>query len=261
MGTFGCYTGKMGVRKEQKEIFVSQMMKLLNYGGMMELETVQIFGRKLWLLKPAKILPGGKFTFWFNYFEDDFWEDASFDADSCCLWSEKIGSAEFSDVIIAAYFLFEMYDDKPGFTIVNGNIVNDTAYVGWLNHLLKTDFSMKRRFRLWENMEACAFSWRREGYDAPDAEKVISSVPLGLELYSGGTELADLFFIIHGTESLEKSELVPGTYPADVSGCKKALEYFLYGRDEAEAIDTGRPSPKRPGRPGKLFRHGYERNR
>ena len=65
---------------------------------------------------------------------------------------------------------------------------------------------------------------------------MISSVPLGLELYSGGTELADLFFIIHGTESLEKSELVPGTYPADVSGCKKALEYFLYGRDEAEGM-------------------------
>ena len=238
MGTFGCYAGKTGVRKEQKEIFASQMMKLLNYGGMMGVEAVQIFGRKLWLLKPAEILPGGKFTFWFNYFEDDFWEDASFDAHSCSLWSDKIGSAEFSDVITAAYFLFEMYDDEPGFTEINGDIVKDTAYVGWLNHLLKTKFSMKKRFRLWENMEAYAFGRRREGYDAPDAEEVMSSVPTGLELYSGGTDLADLFFIIHGTESLKESELVPDTYPADVYGCRKAVEHFFCGRDEEEAMQT-----------------------
>ena len=35
MGTFGGYTGQMRIKEEQKELFAKQIMKILNYGGMM----------------------------------------------------------------------------------------------------------------------------------------------------------------------------------------------------------------------------------
>ena len=35
MGTFARYTGKMDIPEEKRECFGRQMMKILNYGGMM----------------------------------------------------------------------------------------------------------------------------------------------------------------------------------------------------------------------------------
>ena len=40
MGTFARYTGKMDIPEEKRECFGRQMMKILNYGGMMQFEKV-----------------------------------------------------------------------------------------------------------------------------------------------------------------------------------------------------------------------------
>ena len=88
------------------------------------LEAVNMYGSELGLLIPAKILPGGKSEFWYNYFEDAAWEPAGFDASDCDFWTNKIGSQEFNDVVTAANFLYEVHDDgNPGFVEINGEIV------------------------------------------------------------------------------------------------------------------------------------------
>ena len=235
MGTYGSYTGKMKILDERKEDFARQAAKLLNYGGMMGFERISMYGHDMGLLKPVELYPGGKVYFHFNYFEDDRWETAMFDANDGYFRSEKIGEQEFCDVVTAVHFLYEMYDEDPGFVEINGDIVNDSSYVGWINHLLGTDFSMKKRFRMWENLEAYALE-QVEEYDPPYEADVMELIPAGMGYQAGGTELSDLLYIARGTETLTETETEPGTYPADVYGCKKALAAFLESNPGEDAV-------------------------
>lgn len=66
MGTFGSYTGKMNIPDERKDEFAGQAAKLLNYGGMMQLERISMYGHDMALLKPVELYPGGKVHFHFN---------------------------------------------------------------------------------------------------------------------------------------------------------------------------------------------------
>ena len=224
MGTFAAYTGKMKIPEEKRNCFRQQMMKLLNYGGMMQLERVSLFGRELILLCPVKLSKKGNVDFWYNYFEESRWEDAGFRADDSTFYSNKIGSCEFNDIILAAYMLYEMYIETPGFAECNGEIIDPQLYGGWLNHILGTEFSMERRYNLWENAEYIAFS--RMDYDTPFSVTELKDLISNEFEIAGGTELADLFYIIDGTETLETAHIVPGSYPDDVYRCKKALISF-----------------------------------
>lgn len=235
MGTYGCYTGKMNIPEEKKDEFARQAAKLLNFGGMMQFEQISMYGHDMGLLKPVELYPGGKVYFHFNYFEDDSWETAMFDANDGYFRSEKIGGQEFCDVVTAIHFLYEVYDDNWGFAEINGDIINNSGFVGWINHLLGTDFSMKKRFRIWENMEAYALG-RVGEYDNPTKGDVLAFIPFGMRYQAGGTELTDLLYITQGTETLTETEVEPGTYPADVYGCKKALEVFLESAQDEDAV-------------------------
>ena len=82
MGTFARYTGKMDIPEEKRECFGRQMMKILNYGGMMQFEKVD---------------------FWYNYFEESSLENGGFYVNDSIFYSSKIGNCEFCDVILAAY--------------------------------------------------------------------------------------------------------------------------------------------------------------
>lgn len=182
-----------------------------------------------------ELYPGGKVTFHFNYFEDDSWETAMFDADKTYFRSGKIGGQEFCDVVTAVHFLYEVYDDGPGFAEINGEIVNERGYVGWINHLLGTEFSMEKRFRLWDNLEAYALE-RVGEYEDPTERELMDLIPAGMGYQAGGIELSDLMYIVHGTETLTETEIEADTYPADVYGCKKALEAFFELNPGEEAV-------------------------
>lgn len=228
MGTFGGYIGSMRIAEEKKELFVKQMSRLLNLGGMMQFEEISMYGHDMGLLKPIEIFPGGKVYFHYNYFEDDSWETACFESDSCILWSEKIGWAEFGDVIIAGYTLYEAYDEEGGMAEVNGDIVESSSYMGWINNILGTSFSMKNRFKLWEKAEECAFCRIESGYNEAFTESVLETfIPDDLKYAAGGIELADLLYIIKGTSSLCNKDVIDGSYPADILNCKRVLKNYF----------------------------------
>ncbi len=224
MGTFACYAGEMNIPEEKRNCFGKQMMKLLNYGGMMQIEQVSLFGRKLVLLSPVELSEEGDVSFWYNYFEESSWENASFNVNDSTFHSGKIGSCEFSDVILAAYMLYEMYSETPGFAECDEEILDLQFYGGWLNHILGTEFSMEKRYNLWENAEYIACS--RINYSEPFSIWELKTLISNKFKIAGGTELADLLYIIYGTKTLETTHIVPGSYPGDVYRCKKALISF-----------------------------------
>ena len=236
MGTFGGYMGSMYIPEEKRDEFARQVMKILNYGGMMQVEGISMYGHDMALLKPVELYPGGKVDFYFNYFEDDSWETAGFDADRGYFYSGKIGGREFCDVVTAVYFLYEAWNDEPGFAEIDGDVINDCYYTGWINHLLGTQFSLKKRFRIWDNVEAYALG-RVGDYEDPTVGDVMQFIPIGMRYGAGGVEFSDLMYITHGTALLEDAETEPGTYPADVYGCKKALEVFLGKNQNDTAVN------------------------
>ncbi len=237
MGTYGEYTGRMIIPEGKKEEFAKWVVKLLNYGGMMQFEQISMYGHDMALLKPLELYPGGKVEFYFNYFEDDVWEDAGFNADTGYFYSNKIGGAEFNDVVTAVHFLYEVCDEDYGFADINGSVVNESRYVGWINHMLGTNFSMKKRYSLWDNAERFALE-RVEDYEEPlTVDDVMDFIPLEGRYAAGGIEFSDLMYITDGTKTLTIDEIVPGTYPDDIYQCKKALEVFFEKEKNEKAVD------------------------
>ncbi|MGN0438325.1 MAG: hypothetical protein ACI4F4_07345 [Lachnospiraceae bacterium] len=231
MGVFGEYSGEINIAESDKEQFIAHMSKLLNYGGMIQFEHVSMFGYEVALMKPVEVALGEKISFHYNYFEEDAWESAGFDTNDCKLWSGKIGSCEFDEVIMAGYMLYEAYTKQPGMAMLNGEIIKSTYYMGWINQVLGTSFSMKNRFKLWEQAEAYIFSELEYGYrycDSDYADILYDMIPNHLLYAACSTELADLMYIGRGTSELEecRDTLKEGTYPADVYHCREVIRKY-----------------------------------
>lgn len=90
-GAYAVYQGKKGINERDQIAFSRQMVKILNYGGMMSFDVVYALDHEIGLLRPAKLYPGGKTVFYYNYFEDESWELAEYDSKTCSLWTEKVG--------------------------------------------------------------------------------------------------------------------------------------------------------------------------
>lgn len=226
MGTYASYFGEKDIPEEKRNCFRQQMMKLLNYGGMMQVDRVSMYGRELLLISPVELSKEGDVDFTYNYFEERGWEDAGFDGNKLTFYSNKIGGCEFNSVILAAYMLYELYDEAPGFAECDGEMIDPKFYGGWLNHILGTEFSMEKRYHLWENAEYIAFSRTNDNDNDPFSMSELRTMISDEFEAAGGTELADLLYIIHGTETLDIAHIVPGSYPDDVYQCKKALIDF-----------------------------------
>lgn len=233
MGTYvaynGCFEPPTGKKKKIKE----NIIKLLDAGGMMHIESAKMFKREIYLLcKPKE--SNENITWNYNYFEDDMWETACLNLDNMQIYSAKVGNEEFCDVMTALYTYLEVEDKAPGFVECNGDIVSDTKYVGWINHVLGTGYSLGKRFHLWENVETLI---ENEWYGETNirAEDVLALIPKDLRNAAGGTDLADLLRIEHGTSGLVNGEVEPNTYAEDVWKCKKAVENFCAEyQEEAE---------------------------
>lgn len=229
MGSFISYRGNATIPEDKKELFTSQMCRILNLGGMMSTSEVKMFGCTITLLQPVEIGAGNKISFYYNYFEDRPWESAGFDTDKCYLWSGKVGDAEFSDVMSAAYMLYEVYDPEYGFAEKDGDFVMAGETIGWLNHILGTHYGIGKRANIWECIE-----WDTD----PDytSRGILSQlrdlIPYNYRGAVGGTDLADLLYIDNGTSHLSEERVQQGSYPADILKCKRALEKYFAAEQE-----------------------------
>lgn len=235
MGTFGSYTGSMSISDKKKEEFTEYLLKLLNYGGMMQFEEVRLYGKEILLIKPVEPDGEGNAYFHFNYFEDDTWESAGYRSGNTSFFSGKIGWKEFCDVVTAVRVLYELYDDDMGYAGIDGKIVEASPYVGWINHVLGKNFSLKHRFRLWELFKKYCLKRMELGDDDPAGSyDIMDIIPSSLSRGLGGTELADICYMTKGTDSLQKEEIAPGSYPELIFQCRELLKQYFDGRKNSE---------------------------
>lgn len=229
MGTFASYNGNMDIPEEKRKIFTEQMLKILNYGGMLQFEKVNIYGKQIALIKPPEPDEDGNVEFHYNYFEDDAWESAQFNTKDATLYTGKIGSDEFNWAIRAAYSLYEAYDEGVGRALQDMTEVDAGYAIGWINHILGTDFTVKNRFRLWEYFE------KENLLDGNTSNisigTIVRSVPSTQYKGLGGIEFADICYILEGTKDLEEEILIKGSYPETILKAKRALQEY-YDKNE-----------------------------
>ena len=237
MGTYVWYSGVADYPPEKRKRIKENILKILDAGGMMQVESVKNNNQELYVLcKPEKD-QNNRILWNFNYYEDDMWETASLDCNNLQIYSNKVGNAEYKDVMLALYMLEELEDSGIGFTECNGDVVSEEKYVGWINQILGTNYSFRKRFNLWENAE-----WyvENENYEEMyiSMEEFLNLIPVNLRYAAGGTELADLMWIINGTSSLLPRDLDPDSYAYDVWKCQRAIqEIFIKNlEDEEEKI-------------------------
>ena len=233
MGVFASYDGNIEIPAPLRTEFNQRMLKLLNLGGMMQIEKVSMFGKEILLLKPLSLSEKNEVSFYFNYFEDDSWETACFYADDSSLWSGKIGNLEFNNVMSAAYMLYELYTKDIGFARVDGALIDEPDFIiGWFNQIFGTKYSLEKRFRLWDSLEFLALDGKEGELDGDDLVMEFEHLlPNHALIFTGGTELADILCILHGTDIfLKVDELIPDTYPAEIMACREKIKAYFQER-------------------------------
>lgn len=196
MGTFATLFQKAGaeIPDGKMEEFRDRIEKLFQAGGMMEVEHVELCGKKAVTIRKASMHDYGM-DFYYNYFEDDVWENAGFSARSGKVWSEKIGWREFHQVVVAAYVLESLYIDGTAVVTVNGELVTSPVYIAWINYLFQEHYLQKN------NDPWSLFEMKHEKMDTD------------LEIYGWDNFIQDLYGLIGyyevkavltGTEAIEK---------------------------------------------------------
>ena len=140
MGTFVGVMGNVSIPKEQWETYVEQMLTVLTQGGMMQYDTIQLYGKNIMLAhKPEFDTDRGVVDWQYNYIENDYWEQCTLDA-SGWLTTGKVGQNQFRNVMQAAYVLETYAPGANAFAHMNGHLFPTDRYVGWLNQILGTNF-------------------------------------------------------------------------------------------------------------------------
>ena len=144
MGTFAGLFREGRIPENKKDEFIRRVELLFQAGGMMEMQYIQLFGKKVATLRKASMHDDGM-NFFYNYFEEGVWENAGFDKESMHIWSGKIGWDCFHTAVVAAYVLEALYLDGPAVPIVDMDLVAAYRYTGWINYLFQEHFLLKNR--------------------------------------------------------------------------------------------------------------------
>ena len=143
MGTFVGIVGKTEVPKEHLETYVKQMLTVWKYGGMMQYETVRLYGKSITLIHSPEFDADEWYMICqYNYFENDSWQPCVLNqlGDVC---TGKVGQHQLRDVMQAARVLVELSSKNDALALMNGRLFLTDKHIGWLNQILGTDFKTR----------------------------------------------------------------------------------------------------------------------
>lgn len=143
MGTFVGIVGKTEVPKEHLETYVKQMLTVWKYGGMMQYETVRLYGKSITLIHSPEFDADEWYMICqYNYLENDSWQPCVLNqlGDVC---TGKVGQHQLRDVMQAARVLVELSSKNDALALMNGRLFLTDKHIGWLNQILGTDFKTR----------------------------------------------------------------------------------------------------------------------
>ena len=125
--------------------------------------------------------------------------------------------------------LYELYDARYGFAQQDTDFINASYTIGWINHALGTQYTPGKRANIWACIEHDIL--KKERYDLRRSD-LTDLIPYSWRQAAGGTDLADLLYILEGTKDLSEENVEKGTYPYDVLECRRALENLFHSEDQ-----------------------------
>lgn len=138
-------------------------------------------------------------------------------------------------IMIGAFIAACIFNINVIFIVIISGIIGIIRT--WINQILGTNYSFRKRFNLWENVV-----WYIENEKCEEMhismKELFELIPKNLRYAAGGTELADLLWVINGTSSLLPRDLDSDSYAYDVWKCQRAIqEIFIKDlEDEEEKI-------------------------
>lgn len=231
MGTFLGYFGDQTIPEDKREEFTRRVLTVLDQGGMLDLEDVSLFGKRVWLLKPPQALPGkDTILFCHNYFEQDTWETGSYDPISCCFHTNKVGWRQFNLVCSAVYVLYEFYTDSFGIASEDAHVYDAREIIGWLNDLFQSRYDNRRASNPWRVYQLLP-DYRRD--DDPLVQLADGSPmdPMGMLIYLTVTRKANQEALWESTESASGA---PHNILDCISRAERALAELTAGDEEPD---------------------------
>ena len=233
MGTFLGYFGDQTIPEDKREEFNQRVLTILDQGGMLDLEDVSLFGKRVWLLKPPQALPGeDTILFCYNYFEQDTWETGGYDPTSCSFHTNKVGWRQFNLVCSAVYVLYEFYTDSFGIASEDAHVYDAREIIGWLNYLFQSRYDNHRASNPWRVYQLLP-DYRRD--DDPLTRLADGSPmdPMGMLIYMTVTRKADEEALWQSTESASGD---PDCYSIldCISRAEQALAELTAGDEEPD---------------------------
>ena len=231
MGTFLGYFGDQTIPEDKREEFTRRVLTILDQGGMLDLEDVSLFGKRIWLLKPPQALPGkDTILFCYNYFEQDTWETGGYEPASCSFHTNKVGWRQFNLVCSAVYVLYEFYTDSFGIASEDAHVYDAREIIGWLNYLFQSRYDNRRASNPWRVYQLLP-DYRRD--DAPLVQLADGSPmdPMGMLIYLTVTRKANQEALWESTKSASGA---PHNILDCISRAERALAELTAGDEESD---------------------------
>ncbi len=148
MGTYAYCLGEMDIPEEHRAEYARQVLEILRAGGMMTVEELPLYRRKIYLLSPPELDEEGRAKGCYNYFERTSWESWGLSAKRGTFGSNKVGCAQFCQAVVGAYILSALWSRSFMLVMVDGRLVFEKEYIAWFNYVLGTKYSNQRATRL-----------------------------------------------------------------------------------------------------------------
>ncbi len=126
--------------EEKRQELEQRLERVFNESGMMKMEHLQLYGRKIDTLRPVKI-ENGYTTFYYNQIEEDVWENAGYEVKEG-VYSNKVGWRAFSASVAAAYILQTFYMNGPAYVLQDDYLIIPWRYMEWFKYLFDETYRL-----------------------------------------------------------------------------------------------------------------------
>ena len=150
MGIFMQHLGEVKIPEKHRAEYAQQALKLLRAGGMMTVEPVQLSGHKLYLLSPPELDEEGKAIGHYNYLDENSGERWCLNAKDGWFGCGKVVGRCFYRTVAAVHILTSFWSTAYTATIIDGYLIREKDYIGWINYVLGAQYTNYRATQMWE---------------------------------------------------------------------------------------------------------------
>ena len=150
MGIFMQHLGEIKIPEEHRAEYAQQALKLLRAGGMMTVEPAQLSGHKLYLLSPPELDEDGKAIGHYNYLDENSGERWCLNAKNGWFGCGKVVGRCFYRTVAAVHILTSFWSTAYTASIIDGYLIREKDYIGWINYVLGTQYTNHRATQMWE---------------------------------------------------------------------------------------------------------------